>query len=166
MTVRVAAIYALLGLAALRVWAQPQESLDAWVAENMASSEERVICSRDVNGEYFFVARAGDTTLRLGSRLDMSEYRDTHSFVLGWRLLNERGSFVTASIASIRLKADYVRSGRKMYADHMQYQSIKVGSKVVRVELEVEKCPFSECDTAERAAAKKTYIIPVCEAPI
>lgn len=51
---------------------QPSTTLKSWVEGNAAPAEP-VICQREVNGEYFFVARAhDDDKLRLGSRIDLT----------------------------------------------------------------------------------------------
>ena len=94
MSNRSAAIFTVL-LVASEAFAQSQVSLDQWIATNMPS-DEQMVCKRDVHGEFFFVARAGSNRLRLGSRLDMTEYRDTHSLATSWVLTNERGDFVVA----------------------------------------------------------------------
>jgi len=115
-----------------------------------------------VDGEYFFVARAGDGKLRLGSRLDMSAYRDTHSFTMGWRLTNGRGDYVTAKVKPTVLKNDFITAGDRVYADDVQYQSFRTGSNDLIVELEVEKCPYRSCDSQDRQAAVKKYRLHIC----
>ena len=140
---------------------QPGDSLEYWVAANSAA-EEPLVCKREVNGEYFFVARAGDGKLRLGSHLDMSAYRETHSFTIGWRLMNGRGEYVTAKVRPTVLRNDYVQAGDKAYADDVQYQSFRTGTDELIVELEVEKCPYRNCDSQDGQAVAKKYRLHIC----
>jgi hypothetical protein len=161
MTVRAGALVVSLVLAACQSSGQPGDSLDHWVAANSVN-EESLVCKHEANGEYFFVARAGDDGLRLGSRLDMSVYRESHSFTIGWRLMNGRGEYVTAKVKPTVVKNDYVKIGDKAYADDVQYQRFRTGTNKLIVELEVEKCPYRSCDSQDRQAVAKKYRLHIC----
>lgn len=161
MNYRVAAVSFLLSLVTSGALAQSDASLDAWVAANTAR-DEQLVCKRDVNGEYFFVARAGSDRFRLGSRLDMTDYRDTHSYAIGWMLTNEHGDFVVAKVTPTRLRSEYVTSEDKTYAESVEYQSIRLGSRELRVGVDIEKCPARHCDSTGGQAMAKKYVVEVC----
>ena len=161
MSNRIGATALLLALVTSGVLGQSHGSLDDWVAAN-TSLDEQLVCKRDINGEYFFVARAGPDRLRLGSRLDMTEYRDTHSFAVGWMLTNENGNFIVAKVTPTRLRHEYVTSGGQTYAESVEYQRIRLGSTELRVGVDIEKCPARQCETTGGQTAAKKYVIEVC----
>jgi hypothetical protein len=148
-------------LAASEAFPGSGDSLDQWIGANTPPGEP-IICKLDADGEYFFVARAGANRLRLGSRLDMTEYRDTHSFATIWMLKNERGDFVTAKVTPTVMKSEYVTSGDKTYAESVEYQSVLLGTEELRVEVAVEKCPALDCEAANTRTAAKKYGFELC----
>jgi len=138
-------------------------TLEGWVAANAAPSEP-VICQREVDGDYFFVARrADDDKLRLGSRVDLTGFRpETLSFGVSWRLSNENDTYITAKIQPTVIKEEYHRADGKAYAENIEYQTINLGrSKALRVQVAVDKCPAHPC--AEGSTLARRYMIDICE---
>lgn len=136
-----------------------------WAAAN-ADPAEPVICQREVNGEYFFVARRpDDDKLKLGSRVDISAYpRGTFSLIVVWHLRDENGRSITPKIPPAPLGDELSRVGDKTYAESFQRQTVNVGSppKRLRVDVFVEKCPVQPCSGAPGDGATR-YTVHVCE---
>jgi hypothetical protein len=149
-------------LAAACAHVEAPPTLKDWVAAN-ADSAEPVICQREVHGEYFFVARRpNDDKLKLGSRVDLTGYRETLSLSVAWKLRNEHGSFITAKIVPTEIKSELLRIEEKIYAENIEYQTISVGaSKLLRVEVAVEKCPVWPC--SQESSDAKRYELEICE---
>jgi len=138
-------------------------AIDDWVAQN-TDKNEKLLCKREVGGEYFFLTRAGDK-VKLGSRLDMTEYTQTHVFLIGWVLRNEKNDSLVAKVRPTPIKSDYVRSGGKVFAESIEYQTLRLPpSETMSVTVEVKKCPTSECDRQEtRSKEEKQYTIELCK---
>jgi hypothetical protein len=151
-------------LACMQAHASP--NLESWIAAN-AGSGEQVICRKESKGEYFFVARAGDSDkLRLASRVDLSAYRPPHlSFSVAWILRNEQGRSITAKITPTVIKQQYLRQADQGFAENVKYQTINIGwSKQLRVAVRIEKCPSHSC--AEGSLRAMRYTVDICEAPL
>ena len=141
-------------------------TLESWIAAN-ADPSESVICRKEANGEFFFVARAAENDkLRLGSRVDLSAYRPPHfSFSVAWMLRNEDGRSITAKISPTVIRQEYLRAADEAHAESVEYQTINIGwSKVLRVAVAIEKCPSHPC--AEGSLRALRYTVNICDAPL
>jgi hypothetical protein len=140
--------------------------IDDWIAQN-TGAKEKVVCGREVNGEYFFVSRAGDK-VRLGSRLNMTEYTETHVFLVGWRLQNENDESLVAKVRPISIRDEYVRNGEMVFAENVQYQTLRRShSKTIHVTIHVKKCQTSECDRQKTISKReKQYVVDLCTSPL
>jgi hypothetical protein len=146
--------------------ADASTTLKDWVEAN-TDVAEKLMCQRESNGEYFFVARAGESDkLRLGSRLDLSAYRPPHfSFSVAWMLRNEHDRSITAKIAPTVLKQEYLRAADNAHAESVEYQTINIGwSKRLLVDVVIEKCPSHPCADGNLNATR--YTVNVCETPL
>ena len=134
-----------------------------WVAAN-ADPSEPVVCQREVNGEYFFVARARDNDkVRLGSRVDLTGYRETASWSVSWRLRNEKGSFITPKIVPTTIREEVVRAEEKTYFESVEHHTINVGaSERLRVAVAIEKCAIRPCS----GQSSRKYAVTICETPL
>lgn len=142
-------------------------TLERWVAANTDPAEP-VLCQREVNGEYFFVARRpDDDKLKLGSRVDISGYPLwTFSLIVAWILQDENGRSITPKIPPTPLGDELLRVGQKTYAESLQRQTVNVGRpKPLRVELFIEKCPVQPCSGTSGDGATR-YTIQICEAAL
>jgi hypothetical protein len=141
-------------------------AIDDWVAQN-TDMGEKLLCKREVGGEYFFIARAGDK-VRLGSRLDMTGYTQTHVFFVGWVLRNEKNDSVVAKVRPTPIKDKYVRSGGKVFAEGVEYQSLRLPlPETMSVTVEVKKCPTLECDKQQVRSKEETqYTVELCKVPL
>ena len=141
-------------------FAQAQGSLERWVTANTSPTEE-LVCKRDVEGDYFFVARAEGGRIRLGLRFDLTKFRDTHSFSYRWKLTNERGESIANNILPTSLRSEYGTVDGKTYANNVEYQNVRRGAREMRVEVRVDKCPARDC---ESKAAERSYVLDLCVA--
>jgi hypothetical protein len=136
-------------------------TLEGWVAAN---AKEKVICQREVAGEYFFVARAGDSDqVRLGSRIDLTGYRETLSTSVAWMFVGEAGRSLTAKVVPTSIRSELLFVDGKAYAESVSYQTLNVGaSSAMRVQVAIEKCPVRPCSGQSGDGAAR-YIVEICE---
>jgi hypothetical protein len=156
-----------LALAAACAHVEAPPSLQAWVAANIDPAE-RVLCQREANGEYFFVARRrDDDKLKLGSRVDVSEYpRGSFSLIVAWPLRDENGLSITPRIPPTSVRDEYLRAGEKAYAESVLIQTVNAGRpKRLRAEVFIEKCPAMPCSGASGDGAAR-YTVHICEAAL
>ncbi len=141
-------------------------ALDDWVTQHIGESE-KVLCKRDVGGEYFFLTQVGDR-VRLGSRLDMTGYTERHEFIAAWTFQNENKKSLSTKVHPIPITEKYVRSGDKMFAENVEYQTLDLkDSRIVAVAIKIKKCPTSECSLqVTRNKEEKQYTIQLCEVPL
>ena len=154
-------LYMLLSYSPIRAY-----TIDDWVAQNLNKGEE-LLCKRDMNGEYFFLAKAGDK-LKLGSRLDMTEYTQTHVFIITWVLRDEKDESPVTSVRPVPIKDKYVRSQEGVFAENVEYRTLRLPRpESISATIEVKKCPISQCDRDQvRSKEEKQYAIKVCEVPL
>jgi hypothetical protein len=139
-------------------------TLQQWVAAN-TDAAERVLCQREANGEYFFVARRpDDDKLKLGSRVDISAVpRGSFSLIVAWPLRDENGLSITPKIRPTSAREEFLRLGEKTYAEIVQVQTVNVGRpRRLRAEVFIEKCPVQPCSGAIGDGATR-YTVDICE---
>ena len=138
--------------------------LDEWVVQNTKDAE-KVLCKRQIHNEYFFMARSNGSTVKLGNRLDMTGFTSTHSFIVSWRFLDSRGQSLSMKVPPKSVKSEYVRSGDMVFAENVEYQTLKTGEgHNVRVIVEVKKCPTSQCDKRQALNSKEEeYTVELCD---
>jgi hypothetical protein len=141
-------------------------TINDWVTQHIGE-REKVLCKRDVGGEYFFLSLAGDK-VRLGSRLDMTGYTNRHEFIAAWLFLNEDKRSLATKVRPIPITEQYVRSGGKIFAENVEYQTLDLReSKVLTVAIKIKKCPTSECSLlVTKNKQEKQYTIQLCEVPL
>ena len=139
-------------------------TLQSWVAANVPPTE-KILCQRELRGEYFFVARAGDEDqLRLGSRVDLTGYKlETFSISLRWQLRDQNDQSIVPKIPVQRVRDELLQGGGKVFAESVQIQTINVGSpaKRLRARALVVKCPEHPCPKDSPRA--KRYAVRVCD---
>ena len=164
MAVRLISIVALLvtGVVLFRV-ADASPSLSDWVASN-TSPAEKTACVREESGEYFFIAMAGRDKVRLGSRLDLSGYKETHEFSVAWLIRGEKATSIVAKVRPESIKQRYVKEGPRIYAENIEYQTLNtLDSTSFRVEVKVKKCAVRSDDSQTCKSGQKVYTVKVCE---
>jgi hypothetical protein len=133
-----------------------------WVKQNLVN-HERVLCQRNVSGEYFFLAKAGDE-VKVGSRLDMTGYPAAHVFTIAWTFQNEQHGSVGAKVPPKTVKQSYTKSDSKVFAENVEYQTLAIGqAKTVRVVVHIGKCVGPDCDKQVAAIKRdKEYKVELC----
>jgi hypothetical protein len=144
-------------------------SLDEWAASYIDKGE-KLLCKREENGEYFFLAQevTGDR-VKVGSLIDMSSYRNqTHAFIVAWKFRNEKGNPLVAQVRPSAVQEAYVKDGGKTYAENVQYQTLNLkDSKKMQVTIDIKKCPTADCDRQQtKSKDEKEYSIKLCEIPL
>ena len=138
-------------------------TLDEWVAVHVDPSE-KTVCTRQAGSELFFVALAANERVRLGDRLDMSGYSETHSFSVAWTITDERGRSLVAKTPPVSITQRYVKEGSKVYADGVGYQTLNSGdANILRFEVAIEKCSVRSDTSGSCKSGEKRYTVKVCE---
>lgn len=144
-------------------------SLDQWAASYLDKGEV-LLCKREENGEYFFLAQetAGEK-VQVGSLIDMSLYRNhAHAFIVAWKFRNEIGGPLVAKVVPTTVFEAFVKKDGKTYAENVQYQTLYLkGSREMHVTIDIKKCPTADCDRQQtRSKDEKQYTIKLCEVPL
>ena len=138
-------------------------NLGEWVAAN-TSPTEKTVCSRQVDDELFFVAIAPDGRVRLGNRLDMTGYTETHAYSVAWVISNERGGSVVSEVPPVPVVQRYVKEGSRLFADNVEYQTLNSGSGIpMHVDVRIEKCAVWSQGSQSCQSARKVYTVKLCE---
>ena len=141
-------------------------TLDQWVAAN-ASPAEKTLCSREERGEFFFVALSSQDRVRVGSRVDMTGYKETHEFGVAWIIGNDRAASIVAKVEPTTISERYVKEGSRIYADNIYYQTLNTAeSKSFRVDVQVYKCAVRSPGSNACASGRKAYTVKVCDAKL
>jgi hypothetical protein len=144
-------------------------TLDMWVEKHI-TKDETLLCQREVNGEFFFVARMGDR-VKLGSRLDVtgtSANKPVNAFIRAWQFQNENNKHLVTNVPPSTVKEELVKSDTKLYAEDIQYQTLHLpGSQKIRVTIHIKKCPTGECDRQQKISNDEIqYTVELCEASL
>lgn len=173
----IARVTSLMALVAFISGCLPQEaisgskliSLDQWAA-SYVDKGEKLLCKREENGEYFFVAQEGGVDrVKVGSLIDMSSYRNqTHAFIVAWKFSNETGGPLVTNVQPSTIVEAYVKKDGRTFAENVQYQTLYLkGSEKMRVTIDIKKCPTADCDRQQtKSKDEKQYTINLCEVPI
>lgn len=142
-------------------------SLEEWVAKYI-TADEKLICKRDVDGEYFFVSQIG-LKVKVGSRIDVTGLdRVPKTLIVGWMFLNEKDGYLATNTLPTTVKEGYEKDGNRRYAEHIEYQTLNLqGSTKIHVVIDIKKCPTENC-SREKTANKEEeqYQIQLCEIPL
>lgn len=141
-------------------------TLDEWVAKHV-NADEKLLCKREVNREYFFTAQIGDK-VKVGSRIDITGAgRFPKTLISGWLFQNEKDSHLVTNTPPTTVKRGYVKDRGRMYAEQIEYQTLYLhNSQKMRVKIDIKKCPTENC-SREKTASKEEeqYKIELCEIP-
>ena len=139
---------------------------DDWVQQNLVNGE-KVLCQRDVSGEYFFLAYA-EGKVKVGSRLDMTGYPYAHVFSVAWSFRNENDASVVAKVPPVAYKERYIKSDSKVFAENVEYQTLEIAkAKTLHVAVHIRKCAGAACDKQLAANKNETeYEVDLCVVPV
>jgi hypothetical protein len=135
---------------------------DAWAGQYIADGD-RLLCNLENGGEQFFIAKRG-TKIRLGYRLDMSQYKTTHASIAGWSLRDEQGQKMIVPVEPITIKDQFVLINGKGFAEGVQEQTLRPSaSGLMKASISVKKCPSEDCDRgAKLNTSEVEYTVDVC----
>ena len=143
--------------------AEASPSLGAWVTAN-TSQTEKTVCAHEERGEFFLIAIAGPSKVRLGSRVDMSGYGRTQEFGVAWVIGNETAEQIVAKVQPEPIKGRYFKDGPRVYADNLEYQFLNTpDSKLLRVTVHVHKCAVWSDESNTCKSGRKVYSVKVCD---
>lgn len=110
-----------------------------WKAENV-SDGGRVLCSKEVDGDYFFVERVGDS-IKTGSLIDVTGAGgDPKSFIVSWGFRDSKGQYLETSTPPKDLKKSYIKIDRNMYAENVSYHHLHLKTaKSMSISIELKK---------------------------
>ena len=107
---------------------------------------------------------APDGKVRLGNRLDMTGYTETHGYSVAWVITNEKGGSVIAKVPPVPLVERYVKEDSRLYADNVEYQILNTGSEPrMHVDVRIEKCAVWSHHSRSCESAGKAYTVKLCE---
>ena len=140
--------------------------LDQWVAKYV-SQDEKLLCKRDENGEYFFIAQK-DEKVKAGSRLDVTRApgdRSPKAFLIAWKFQNEKDGHLATKVPPTTVKEGYDKDSDKTYSEQIEYQTLHLkGSEKMHVTIDIKKCPTNDCDRQQtKGKGEKAYSIKLCE---
>ena len=144
-------------------------SLNQWVAEHV-SQDEKLLCKRDKDGEYFFIAQKGEI-VKIGSRLDVTRARGDNSpkaFIIAWKFQNEKDGPLVTNVPPTTVKEGYVKDNNKTYSEQIEYQTLYLkDSEKMRVTIDIKKCPTADCDRQQtKDKDERQYSVKLCEVPL
>ena len=107
---------------------------------------------------------AAKDKVRLGNRLDMTGYTETHGYNVAWMITNEKGASVVAKVPPVPVAQGYAKDGSRVYADNVEYQTLNTeGAKVLRVEVRIAKCAVWAPGSQSCESGQKAYTVKLCE---
>lgn len=155
--------FATLWLLSLALVVLSAHGADVWVAPYIEAGD-KLLCETHRDGERFFLVLHGDK-LRLGYKLDMSQFKGTNAFIAGWSLRDENNRVAVAQVPPVAIKDEFKVEDGKPFATGIQEQTLRrdVSGKI-SVTLNVKKCPSSECErTKTLSPAEVSYSVAVCK---
>lgn len=162
-------LIAFLGACVPLTSASESGDLNQWVAKHV-NQDEQLLCKRDENGEYFFVARKGEQA-KVGSRLDVTRVRGGNSpkaFVIAWKFQNEKDGHLVTKVPPTTVKERYVKDNNKTYSEQIEYQTLYLkDSEKMRVTIDIKKCQSADCDRQQTKSKDEIqYSVNLCEVPL
>jgi hypothetical protein len=141
------------------------DTLSAWVAKNVKPNE-KIVCSKEIGDEYFFVARAG-SRFKVGNRLDVTGKSQPRSTAVAWLFEDSEGKSLLVDDPPVSAGDRYVRDGAKIFLDNLSYQTLKKGNPTsVRVRVLVRACAAQQCSLEQEALQEPKFTIRLCEFPM
>ena len=149
--------------------ASESDSLNQWIAKHV-SQDEKLLCKRDENGEYFFVAQK-DEKVKIASRLDVTRVPGDYLpkvFMIVWRFQNEKDGSLVTNVLPTTVKQEYVKHNNKTYSEKIEYQTLYLkDSEKMHVTIHIKKCPTADCDRQQTKSKDEIqYSVNLCEVPL
>lgn len=142
--------------------------LDRWVTQYI-DKDEKLLCKREENGEYFFLAQKGEK-VKVGSRIDITQTygEPPKAFIAAWMFRNEKGGHLVTNVVPTAVKEGHVKDDSRVYLEQVEYQTLYLkGSREMHVTIDIKKCPTADCDRQQtKSKDEKQYTIKLCEVPL
>lgn len=139
--------------------------LDLWIA-NEVERGEVVLCKRQVEGDDFFVAqKQSGERIKVGARIEVTgDHSEPKAFTLGWLFQDERNEYLATNSPPIQVKQEYVKTHGKWYAEHIQYQTLRLSdARQLRITVDFNKCGRKD-DCPLKGANSRT--VELCVVPL
>lgn len=139
-------------------------ALDKWI-KNYIEKTEKLLCKRDVKGEFYFIARIGDK-IKVGSRIDVAGAgRVPKTLIAGWLFKNEKDEHLVTNIQPTTIRETYVRDNNRIYAERIEVQTLYLkGSQKLHAAISIKKCAGENCRRDKTVSAEEeVYSVDVCE---
>jgi hypothetical protein len=143
------------------------DALNRWIVQHV-NKDEKLLCQREVNGEYFFLAKeaAGDR-VKIGARIDVTAAKAPLTSVVVWHFQNEKDQHLSTKTPPSPVTGGYVKDSGKIYSDGVEYQTLFLkNSEKMHVTIDIKKCLTADCDRQTKGKDDKEYSIKLCEVPL
>lgn len=118
---------------------EKSDGLREWVQGHLVDGDD-LVCEREVDGDYFFVARREDR-IKSGYRIDVtSSNGEPKTFIVSWRFQDEKRNYIGLGAEPEIVTNGYVRSGERMYAEEVAYRNVFLkDAKILHANIELKK---------------------------
>lgn len=147
--------------------AAKNDGLGEWVQGHLVDGEY-LVCEREVDGDYFFVARR-EERIKSGYRIDVtSSGGPPKTFIVSWRFQDEKGNHVGLGAEPEVVTNGYVRSGGRMYAEEVAYRGVFLkDAKSLHVNIELKKYgAASDAPSANQLRDDELDRVVQCKVPL
>jgi hypothetical protein len=143
------------------------DSLDEWVQGHLVDGED-LVCEREVNNDYFFVAKR-EGRIKSGYRIDVTSSSGTpKTFIISWRFQDEKGNYIGLRTEPEVIAKGYVRSGGRMYAEEVAYRDVSLKNvESLNVSIALKKYgAASDAPSANQIRDDELDRVVQCKAPL
>lgn len=147
--------------------AAKNDGLDEWVQGHLVDGED-LVCEREVNGDYFFVARH-EERIKSGYRIDVTSSSGApKTFIISWRFQDEKGNHIGLGAEPEVVTNGYVRSGGRVYAEEVAYRNVFLkNAKSLHVDIELKKYGAApDAPSPNQLRDDELDRVVQCEAPL
>lgn len=94
-----------------------------WLKNNI-DEDEKILCEREIGGDYFFVAKKGGE-IKTGSLIDVDGGGGgPKQFIISWQFVDQNQSYLELKVPPRDIKQSYVKTEGKLYAENVSYRQI------------------------------------------
>jgi hypothetical protein len=137
-------------------------TLDEWVQQNTRGNEA-VVCKKELNGEYFFIALDG-SRIKAGNRLDVTGNSEPLNTAVAWVFQRPDGKSISSKAKPVSIESKYIRDGSRMFLESVEYHALKGNPSIsVRASVVVRKCAAERCTVAKETIQEPKSTIRLCE---
>lgn len=141
-------------------------TLESWVQKALPSGNE-IACQKSHEGDYFFVTKPTDGTVKVGSRLDATEAgkkRTSFTFLSEWFFFNEDGHPIQTSDPPQELARQSATPDAPFTVNVSSYRLQPGNFQTLKVSVWVKECLSTTCDRLEKKGPDESeYKLEVCD---